>query len=247
MREAVVAITGATVILACVLALVEFDHRAGPYDLALGAAEVEVQANGTYHATPESTTAGLCLVPPCTASTTIELRLSGLPAAPYEARLEGSSTVHLGQLQQDGEDHLLRWSEAEDHTDKQRLVLVLAGRPIAPVMVGPTPEPMSLDGTVLASWLAPMGEVHLNEIGGFEISTVVKAELDHAPPDGWSYVAWLEGADGRIDLGPLAMGPPGSVLDARVENVPLERQDTVVIGLLSDGGGAAFPFLQATV
>jgi len=242
-----VATVGAVVIAGCILALVESDHRAGPYDVPMRPAVVQASLSGTYDARGDTSVMGLCLDPPCDPHATLELRIAGLPDSPYEARLEGPAPEHLGPLRRVGDAYVLAWSRAEDHTDKEGVSVLLAGRVLATVPFSPGERPVPLDGPLALSWGAAPDSVHLNEIGGFVVSTVVKTELETAPPDGWVFVAWLEGWDGITLLGPLEAEAGRSVLDARVERLPLERQTAVVVAVAPAADAPAFPVLRAAL
>ena len=241
------AVVGASAIALAVLGLVVGEQRAGPLDVEMRPVVVEATAAGTYLARPDSTVLGLCPEPPCDPHTSIDLRVRGLPPAPYEARLEGPTTVPLGPLSADGGEMVLRWSEGRDHTDKDRLVLSLAGRAVASIPVGGGGT-TDLGGPLAVSWGAAPARVHLNEIGGVTTSTVATARLAEAAPEGWAFHARLEGTAGPIDLGPLDAGDGvGAVLDARIERVRLEDQDRVVVLLAPVDGRGGFPVLEARV
>ncbi len=235
--------------------------RAGPIDSALAPAAVDATAEGTWHAVPDRTPApapapvpGICLDPPCSASATLDLRIRGLPELPYGARLEGGASQDLGLLVFDGAAHVMRWSEAADHTDKLRLVITLADQPIAGIDIRPSAEPVSLDGPVEANWRIDGGQVRLNEIGGVTISTVVTINVQGVPPPGWTLHAFLDRPGGATELGALAKSGSGSDggsggvshLDARVERLPLEDQDRLVVVLRRDAAqdSPGFPVLE---
>src|SRR5688572_12604823 len=187
MRGAFIAVVGAAAILLSALGLAVVAARDGPLQVALEASAVEVQAEGTYQARAASSPAlGLCPAPPCTAATAVDLRLRGLPdvtPAAYVARLEGDASQDLGALRRDGKDHVLQWAAEEDHTDKDRIVVSLAGRPIASIPVQASDAPAPVDATVPASWGASPAEARLAEIGAVTVSTVARARLDEVPPE----------------------------------------------------------------
>ena len=243
-RGIVVAILGALVIGGSVVALVEFDHRAGPLDPALEPVVLQVPVTGTYLARAAQLL-GVCLEPPCGAQTTIEVRFEGLPPLDYSARLEGATAQSLGSLQRDGDAHVLRWGRSADHTDKERIVVFLADRAIATVPVTAQATPQRLDSVLTVGWGAAPATMRANEIGGFVISTVATATLDDAPPHGWVYRAWFESSAGRTDLGLLEPQDGRWVLDARVERVALEEQHGLVIEMIPPGGHVGFPVLEA--
>lgn len=249
MRGVFVGIVGAAAILLSIAALVEHEQRAGPIDTTLEPVALDIHTVGTYHARPANEpVAGLCPTPPCEPHTDIDLRFEGLPPAAYTARLDGSSSQGLGPLKAQGDAQFLQWTERSDHTDKDRLVIVLAGRDIASFAVGPRAEPRPIDQTVAGSWDATPVEVHFGEIGGITISTVAKARLADAPPDGWAFYARLEGPGGTVEMGPLERGENGAVLDARVERVALEDQERMVVDLRPVGAAqAGFPVLATPI
>lgn len=251
MHGAIVTGIAAAVVLSAAYGLVVTEQRAGPVDTALERVTVATAVAGTYQARADSSIAGVCPVPPCEPRTAVDARFSGLPQVPYEAWLDGPDRIPLGPLVPDGTEWVLQWSEAEDHTDKDRIVLTAGGRDVAEVPVRPSDGPAPLDARFDASWGAQATQVYLAEIGGVTVSTIATAELADAAPEGWRLHAFFEGTAGRIDLGVLDAVPGGSVLDARVERVGIEDQDRLVIALAPDGtvlegnGPAGFPVLEA--
>lgn len=238
MQGAVVTAVAAAVLLAATYGLVEIEDRAGPIDTVLQPAAHDAHVEGTYEARSDSSVAGVCPAPPCDPFTAIDVRLDGLPPAPYTALLEGADRVALGPLVPDGDGHVLQWSADEDHTDKRRVLVRLAERTVAQFPVAPSDEPAPVATDLGVQWARTTAPVHLGEIGGVTISTVAKATLSEAPPAGWTFQARLEGDGGRVDLGPLG-GEAGAVLDARVERVALEDQTRLVVTLHPDSAGAA--------
>lgn len=247
MHKGAVTAVAATVVALAAYGLLVTHDRAGPIDATLGAVSLDVAVSGTYQARGDGTVAGVCVLPACEAVTAIDLRFSGLPAAPYKARLDGPGSVSLEELVRDGEDHVLRWSRPEDHTDKMRIVLVLAGRDVATLAVQPSDGPAAVDTTLPSSWRAMPTSVHLNEIGGVTVSTVASARVPEAPPAGWEFHAYFEGRDGTVLLGPLEATPEGAVLDGRVERVGIEDQDRLVVALrpADTDGALGFPVWSA--
>lgn len=245
MRGRFVGIVGATVLALSILALVEHENRAGPYDLELEPTPLDLRLQGMYHARPDqSVVPGVCTPDPCRPYTSIEVRVDGLPPALYEARLDGEGTRAVGPLVPDGAGFLLRWSEVEDHTSKQRLVILLAGRDIASIAVGPSVEPRRIDTAAVAMWPGSGGSVHLAEIGGVTISTMVRLQVSDGPPPGWSLHAHLEGAAGTVPLGALDVEDGKASGEARIERLPLEDQRRVVVLLRPDTMAAGgFPIL----
>lgn len=244
----VAALAGVIVIVAAGAALLEFHHRAGPYDAPFQPVQVDGTYAGTYEAVAGSSDPlGLCLPDPCEPpEARLELRIAGLPPVPYTARLDGGSSLELGPLVRDGATHVLRWQSDQDHTDKRSIVLMLAGHEVARVAVVPGPEtPMA--GPLTLAFPAPAGRVQTNEIGGAEISSVARIHLDGVPPTGWEFRARFEG-DVPFDLGTLEPVGAGSSLDGRWERLPLEAHSGVLILLAPIGAGpeVGLPVLRAT-
>lgn len=240
----VFAVIGALAVALPALGLMEVADRAGPIDDELRPVTIAASATGTYHAEEDSAVLDACLMPPCTASTAVSLRMVGIPLLEYTARLVGATTEDLGALAVVGDAVVLEWQEDADHTDKRRLELVLAGRPVASWNVGPSEEPRSLSGPVALSWDARAVPAHLAEIGMVSVSTVATAQLLDAPPASWVLQATLEGED-AVSMGLLDGGAAGAVLDARVERVGLEHHDALRIDLLPEGSdGPGFPVLR---
>lgn len=247
-RGVYVGTVGAIVILLSVAALIEHSQREGPIEATLEPVAVDVRASGGYHARPANEPVlGLCHQPPCEPYTRIDVRIHGLPPGDYQARLEGASTERLGSLVPAGDAFRVAWDrEQSDQTDKERLVLSLAGRDVAQFRLRPSAEPIQVDETVAASWHAAPAQVRLTEIGGVTISTVAKGRVAETPPAGWEFHAHLEGQGGRVLLGTLDVVDGEAVLDARVERVPLEDQDRIVVVLRPVGSaGPGFPVLAA--
>ncbi|HJQ93766.1 MAG TPA: hypothetical protein VJ874_05725 [Candidatus Thermoplasmatota archaeon] len=247
MRGLFVGIVGAAAIATAAFGLSLDGMRAGPFEVPLLPAVVAAEASGTYHARGESTLpGGVCPLPPCGPSTAIDLRLRGLPGAPYEVRLEGpGASEPLGPLAKEGADLVLRWSEPSDHTDKQELVVTLAGRDVARLPVRASATPIDLAGRVEASWEARPDRARVSEIGGVTLSTIATARLEEPPPAGWEFRARFESATGTVELGALE----DATMDARVERLRLEDQDRLVIVLvpMDAADGAGFPVLVATI
>lgn len=237
-----IALIGAIALALPALGLVEVAGRAGPIDTVMEPVVVAGQGEGAFTTRGDSSVAGVCLMPPCDAMTSIDLRIDGLPMVPYTARLVGAASVDLGHLQNRGSTLILDWEDDADHSDKDRLELLLADRPIHAWSL--TGTEVDLDGPLRAVWPVASVAVHLSEIGMVAISTVATATLSEPPPTGWRYHAALEGTDGRIDLG--ALEGDGTVLDGRVERVPLEEQERIVVLLVPEGGAwDGFPALAA--
>jgi len=247
-RGLAVGIVGAAVILASVTGLAVGWARDGPIDADLDTAVVLSHVTGTVARRPDSSVLGLCPSPPCGPETSIDLRFASLPTSPYVASMAGPGGEEpLGPLLQEGGEHVLRWSAAEDHADKDRIVVRLAGRQVAegPLLGGA--GTMAVDWYLLFFWeLVGVSDprVHLNEIGGVSVSTVALMELEEAPPEGWEFRAHLEGSSGRVALGALEDGK----LDGRVERVRLEDQDRFIVTLARADAPVeeGFPVLQAT-
>ncbi|HET6398565.1 MAG TPA: hypothetical protein VFH47_03325, partial [Candidatus Thermoplasmatota archaeon] len=203
MRGAAIAVLGALVLAGSALALLEDRARAGPHVVPLQPVPLAAQAAGTFEARAASGVGGLCIQPPCSPSASLELRLVGLPPVGYDARLEGRGEgVMLGRLEHEGGRHTLRWSDARDHTDKLRLVLLVAGAEVAGLPLrgeGTTP----LHGTLHVLFPAPPGTARLAEIGGVTVSTTATVRLQGAAPPGYTYHASLDGAAGPTALGEL--------------------------------------------
>jgi hypothetical protein len=248
-RGLFVGVVGAVAIAAATFGLSLDALRAGPIEVPLLPATVPVDASGTYHARGEAASplgSGVCPLPPCGPSTTIDLRFQGLPAATYEAWLAGPVARHsVGPLVPDGVDFVLRWSEASDHTDKGAIALTLAGRDIARLPVRASPEPLQVATTITASWEAMPAQARVNEIGGVTLSTVAVARLPGPAPVGWEYWAHFEGKAGAVDLGALS----GTTLDGRAERLRLEDQDRLVIRVAPVGSpaGDGFPVLEGRI
>lgn len=245
MRPGLVLLLAATVVALAGSGLVAVALREGPIDATLDPVRVAATAEGSYESRAGGAVLGVCPTPPCSPRTAIDIRFQGLPDVPYTARLDGASRAELGALQREGDGHVLRWEEAEDHTDKDRIVLVLAGRDVTALFVQPGTA-FQVAGSMSMLWATAPARVHLNEIGAFTVSTVALAELDEEAPEGWEYRARLEGRDGAIDLGAFS----GTALDARVERVRLEDQDRFVVSLHPAGAdpeSLGFPVLAAAL
>lgn len=244
MHAAAVTAVAAAVVLVAAYGLVVTEERAGPVEVDLEPVTVAATASGTYQARPDTATAGLCLQEPCAPRTAVDLRFAGLPDAAYRATLEGDGRVALPAPTRQGDVLVLRWTEEADHTGKERIVLSVAGRPVAAVPVEPSDDEAPVDAALQGSWGAQPARARLNEIGGVTVSTVATARLEEQPPDGWRFHAFLEGRDGRVPLGPLE----GGVLDARVERVGIEDQSRLVVEVAPDDAPErGFPVLHGAL
>lgn len=258
MSNRFVAIAGALVILLAVLGLAVDQMRAGPIAADLEPVVVPVAVEGTYHAQEDRTTLGICPPPEtaCGPATAIDLRLVGLPDLPFQARLQGDTAEALGPLERAGGSHVIQWQEEVDHTDKERIVLVLAGRDLGSIPVRPSTEPLPVSLVAETSWDAPPATVHLDQIGAVSVSAVAEGRVAQTPPPGWSYVARLQGKDAgasqtddAVDLGALETDGDHAVLDSRVERVHLTDHERIVILAVPDDapGGPGFPILAAPI
>lgn len=260
MRGLFVGTVGALAIAAALAGLSLDAFRAGPFDRPLEPAGTTLHAEGTYlarAAQPDPVGvggAGPCLRPPCEPATEVDLAFRGAPPVPYEARLDGpGGPVPLGTFEPEGGVLRVRWSEAEDHSSKDRLVLAVAGRDVATLPVQGGPQPARVSATLGAAWPEPPSPatVHVNEVGGVTLSAIATARLPEAPPAGWEFRARFVGPGGEVALGALAAdgGGGGSVLDGRAERVRLEDHDAVLVVLApagsADGPGTGFPVLRA--
>ena len=245
MRSWPVAVVAAIALALPIVGLFEVAGRAGPIDTMLQPETMEAAAVGFFMTRGDTSVLGVCPNPPCAAGTTIDLRIRGLPEVPYAARLVGQSTVHLGPLAWNDDEARLLWTDDEEHADKDRLELLLAGRAIASWSL--RGSNVDLGGLFAASWGAAKTPVHLAEIGMITISTIAEAILAESPPDGWVFRAILEGSSGRIDIGELS--GDGTILDARVVRIPLEDQQRIVIVIIPAGDvvGPGFPVLAASL
>lgn len=229
------AVVGVIAIALSVTGLLLDAVRPGPVDVQLSPAQVPLQASGSYLA--EANPAGplgVCLAEACTPRTRIDLRLDGLPAGTYEARLEGpGESLGLGPLTTVGSTQVLNVDRPEDHTDKTRLVLLHVGLALHAWDVGAGER--SLDGPVPASFgFAPV-RLHLDEIGAVTVSTTGKATFDVALPSSVTLVARLESGSGAVVLGTFERTSVGFVLDGRIERVRLAEQDRITVYLVGDG------------
>lgn len=233
-----VGIVGGLAIALAVLGLLLDPLRPGPFDVDLAPDGVPIRSTGGYNAQGVGTSP-LCLATACPASTSIDLRVEGLPPLPYTARLEGSGgTIELGPLalQPDGSQRL-QWSRAEDHTGKSSLVLLVAGSPVHAWPVGPSATPRSLDASGVAALPEPpTPTVHVGQIGAVTVSAVAQAQARWQAPAGWTLSVLLEGDARRHVLGAFEPdGQDGLVLDARVERVRLADDQRLVAMLHPDG------------
>ncbi len=241
-----VATVGAVAIVLSGAGLLLDAVRPGPFDVELAAAQVPVQATGSYSARSGSDVPlGICVQPPCEPFTRVELHLAGLPAGRYEARLEGVRVVDLGAFVASPSGQSLLWERAEDHTDKSRLVLLHAGLPLHAwdVRAGE----MSLAGPAQASFgFAPI-RVHLDEIGAVSVSTTAKSMLTLQAPAGTSFVARLESGVSSVEMGAFERKDEALVLDGRVERVRLGDQERVTVYLVGADtqGGPGVPVWSA--
>jgi hypothetical protein len=248
-RGLFVGTVGAVVLAAAAFGLSLDAFRAGPFDRPLDPVVLTADAVGTYSSRGASEgPLGLCVDPPCAASTTVDLVLQGMPDVPYDVRLQGpGGSESIGTLRPDAGIVVVRWDQPRDHGDKDRLVLAVAGRDVATLPVRASAEPLDLAGPVAVSWGAHQDVVHVNEIGGVTMSSIATTRLDEAPPSGWEFRARFEGPSGQVDLGALEAGPDGAVLDGRAERLRLEDHERVVVLVAPSGAGAdeGFPILAA--